>query len=190
MACSGASIKTAAARKSLVQRIEEMRLDRETENGIARLMERCMSEDYEGRSFFQNRFHCRLVIREGVKIIGHLALDFRAIRLGENLVDCVGIGDVAVHPDYRRRGLGTALVDAALAEGHQSPASFALLFGRQSIYSTAGFVSAPNELTFTPTRGARTSQTVVQRHGFFMVCPLREEIWDNTLPVDLAGYPF
>ena len=175
----------------MIERIEETRLTDRDDAGIAALIETCFtSSDFGGRSYFQNRPHLRLVRREGGRIVGHLGLFLRAVRMGGALVDVVGIGDVAVHPQARGQRLATAMVEAAISEARQGTAAFALLFGTRSLYAAAGFVRAGNEVTVTQMRGARTGAVETWRAQALMVLPLRDAPWDPDAPVDLLGFPF
>ena len=175
--------------RPVIERTEELRLTAEREAGIAALLALCF-DGFEGRSFFQNRHHVRLTAHEDGALIGHLGLSLRALRVAGALTDVVGIGDVGVHPDHRRRGIGAALVDAAIAEGRRSPARFAVLLGTEAIYAAAGFSSVRGEVTATQMQGARTGKITRRVETALMVRPLRGDTWDPKAPVDLCGWPF
>ncbi len=179
-----------APEKYPIRRVEELRLTDELERDIAALLSECMSVDYEGRSFFQNRFHCRFIVECEGQIIGHLAIAYRAIRLGKVLVDIIGIGEVAVAASYRHQGIGSRLVEAALEEGRSARADFAALFGEKSMYAGAGFIHAPNRLTISEMEGSRTGFMVREFNEHFMIFPLGDLKWDDNVLVDLAGFPF
>ena len=174
----------------LVERLDEMRLTLKDEKQIARLLQVSMKAEYDGRSYYQNRFHCRLVIRENSEIVGHLGLAFRAIRLGEVIINCIGIGDVAVDPKHRGKGFGSLLIEEMIKEGRLTRAEFALLFGQRALYAATGFRKAANRLTSTQMIGAQTGETKSAPHDYFMVMALGERSWDETQTVDLSGYPF
>lgn len=55
-----------------------------------------------------------LVAEDNGKIIGHLHLIHRRIKIGNCTLDCGGIANVATHPDYRERGVATKLMQMAL----------------------------------------------------------------------------
>ena len=173
-----------------VDRVEELRLSHEADGQIGALLALCYRTDFEGRSFYQNRHHCRFMVRSGAQLIGHLAVCYRAVRLGDEPVDIIGIGEVAVHPDFRRRGICAAMLDAAIDDASHSIAEFALLFGEASIYSGAGFVSAQNSVTTTEMRGAQTLRVETKVSPHLMVRPLTDRTWDFKAPLDLAGFSF
>ncbi len=55
-----------------------------------------------------------LVAEEGGKIVGHVQLVVRRLRVGVAYVDTGGIANVSTHPEYRRRGIATSLMKLAL----------------------------------------------------------------------------
>ena len=173
-----------------IKRVEELRLNQEQEQDIAELLAASFSVDFEGRSFFQNRHHVRFLVYNKVELVGHLALSYRAIHLGERRLNIVGIGEVVVAPNSRRKGIGLALVNAAIEEGKMAKADFAALFGVEEIYAAAGFSLAANRIKLIEMEGARSNQIVEENNPSFMVKPLHNIQWDNSLPVDLAGFAF
>ena len=173
-----------------IERMEELFLTAGQETAIAKLLAESFSVDFEGRSFFQNRHHCRFLHYDGATLVGHLALCYRAIQLGDQRVNIIGIGEVAVSKGARGRGIGAALLRAAITLGAETQAEFALLFGEQSIYKAAGFVPAPNKIKLIEMEGARTTQVAEENNPYLMVMPLRNQQWNTALNVDLAGFAF
>jgi predicted N-acetyltransferase YhbS len=173
-----------------VERIPEWALGNADDAQIASLLARCFATDFGGRSFFQTRQHLRLVTRHDGRIIGHMALQFRAMRLGERLVTIAGLADVATDPDHRGQGIAATLLQAALAEAQASPAEFFLLFGTARLYHAAGFRPVQNPMTWVEMRGARTRAIHREPADSLMVLPLRGTPWDATAPLDLLGNLF
>ncbi|NHB76026.1 GNAT family N-acetyltransferase [Rhodobacter calidifons] len=168
--------------------IPEHLLTNADESEIAQLLARCFATDFGGRSFFQTRHTCRHVLRHDQRIIAHLALQLRAVRLGEALVTIAGIADVATDPDHRGRGHATRLLQAALAAARRSPARHVLLFGTAKLYAAAGFRLVENPLTYLDMTGARTGQLHRDRPVEHLQClDLGPETWDGTGPLDLLG---
>ncbi|SHH08892.1 Predicted N-acetyltransferase YhbS [Cognatiyoonia sediminum] len=173
-----------------VERIHELDLTSEDEAQIADLMARCFETDFGGRSFFQQRHHLRLALRDEGKIVAHMALDFRVIRLGEDLCDAVGLAEVATDPTYRGKGLATVLMNAAVEEAKASLADFFVLFGDRPIYAGHGFRTVPNHAIYTTMEGARSGKVVQRPTGALMVLPLRGKPWNDSVVVDLMGHKF
>ncbi|MEM3985211.1 MAG: GNAT family N-acetyltransferase [Candidatus Methanomethylicia archaeon] len=55
-----------------------------------------------------------LVAENGGKIVGHIQLMHRKIRINKSILDCGGIANVSTHPDYRRQGIATKLLSMAI----------------------------------------------------------------------------
>ena len=173
-----------------IRRTDEMRLTPQFEAEIARLLEEPFRGVFGTRTFFQNRHHVRFTAHKDEMLVGHLALGLRAVRLGDKLMDVIGIAEVGVDKDHRGEGIARSLVMAALEEGRASPASFALLFGDAKIYGSMGFAKATNTITSTKFEAARTGETVTETEHPLMVCPLTGRTWNNTPDLDLAGFRF
>lgn len=166
---------------------EHMLADAE-EAAIARLLARCFTTDFGGRSFFQTRHSWRHVVRQDDAIIAHLAVQMRAVRLGDDLLTIAGIADVATDPDHRGKRHAAVLLQAAIDLARRSPATFVLLFGTARLYPAAGFRAIFNPLTYIDLAGARTGSL----HSFkpedhLQVLALTDRNWDENLPLDLLG---
>lgn len=172
-----------------VERIPEWALTQSDDAEIAALLARCFDTDFGGRSFFQVRQHLRLVHRQG-KIVGHMAVQFRAMRLGERLVTVAGLADVATDPSLRGRGIASGLLRVALAEAKASPAEYFLLFGTAQLYHAAGFRPVHNPLIWVEVRDALTRRIHRAPADGMMVLPLRAEAWDEAATLDLMGPTF
>jgi predicted N-acetyltransferase YhbS len=174
----------------LVEHIPEWQLTAEDEAQIATLLARCFTTDFGGRSFYQTRQHLRLVHRRDGRIVGHMALQFRAMRLGERLVHVAGLGDVATDPGYRGQGIAAGLLRIAISEARASRSDFVLLFGTARLYAAAGFRPVDNTMTWIDLTGARTHEIHREPAESLMVLPLGALPWDDAAPLDLLGNLF
>lgn len=173
-----------------IDRIPEWALTPEDEAQIAGLLASAFSTDFGGRSYFQQRHHLRLVVRVKGRIIGHMGLLFRAVRLGGLLTDVAGLADVATDPAHRGQGIAQTLLQAAIAEARASQAVFFLLFGNANLYSGNEFRRQTNMLTYLEMRGAVTGSVKIEPAEELMVLPLRERPWPVGVPLDLLGSLF
>lgn len=170
------------------QDIPEHLLTNADDAAIARLLARCFTTDFGGRSFFQTRHSLRHLIRQDEAVIAHLAVQLRAVRLGDTLVTVAGIADVATDPDHRGKGLAAMLLQAAIEAARNSTAQHVLLFGTARLYPAAGFRPIANPLTYLDLTGARTialNRDKPEKH--LQVLDLKDRIWDETKPLDLLG---
>lgn len=171
-----------------IETIPEYLLTNSDDSAIAGLLERCFSTDFGGRSFFQTRHTWRHVLRQDDRIVAHLAVQLRAVCLGDALLTVAGIADVATDPDHRGQGHAALLLQAALATARRSPARHVLLFGTAKLYSAAGFRPVANPLTYLDMTGARIGQLHRDKPVDHLQClDLGPEIWDGAAPLDLLG---
>jgi predicted N-acetyltransferase YhbS len=174
----------------LAEVIPEWALTAPDEGQIASLLARCFATDFDGRSFFQQRHQLRIVARHKSRIIGHMGLMLRAVRVDRVLTDVVGLADVATDPDHRGKGIAATLLQAAIAEAKRSPATHFLLFGTAGLYAGAGFRKATNTITYLDLTGARTRDVHREPARELMVLPLRDQPWDDSAALDLLGTLF
>jgi hypothetical protein len=170
-----------------VERMAEMEMTVEEEAGITALLARCFTTDFGGRSFFQTRHHLRLVIRDGTAPVAHLAISFRAVRLGARLQTVAGLAEVATDPAHRGKGHAARLVAAAIAEARAARVPHVLLFGTAGVYGAAGFRPAANRLTYLDLRGAKSHEMRYLPAQHLQVLDLGATPWEEDAPLDLLG---
>ncbi|MCF2872235.1 N-acetyltransferase [Octadecabacter sp. G9-8] len=78
-----------------------------------------------------------LVAVQGTKVIGHVALS--PARIGGT--KCLGLGPVSVKPDVQGKGIGSALVNHAVAVAGAYGRGGVVLMGDPAFYGRLGFVS-------------------------------------------------
>ncbi len=172
-----------------IAKIPEMSLTPAHEAEIAALLARCFTTDFGGRSYFQQRHHLRIVAR-APELVGHVALLYRAVRLGDALITIAGLAEVATDPAHRGKGIAATLLQAAIAEAKASQAQFLVLFGTADLYAKAGFASQPNPMTWIDLTDARIGTVRSEGADALMVLPLSEAAWDGTAALDLLGHLF
>ncbi len=90
----------------------------------------------------------RIGVLEG-HLVTHFGVWAYTMRIGGARVRCAGIGAVATHGDYRKRGLMVQTARASLAAAREAGYDFSLLFGIPDFYHRFGFVVAWPEVTYT-----------------------------------------
>ncbi len=173
-----------------IERIFETKLTSSDEVRINSLLVRAFDEGFGERSFHQQRHTVRFVARDRDLIIGHMALCYRSIRLGVDLVRIIGLGEVSTDPKYQGQGIATKLIGETLKFAQDSEADFYLLFGDRPIYAGHGFSPAQNHVKHVEMYHGRTGQVVTATETSLMVLPLKEREWDASALVDLLGHMF
>ena len=170
-----------------VESFSEMDMTAADEAQIVDLLARCFATDFGGRSYFKTRHHLRLVIRDGGAIVAHMAVQFRAMRLGGRLITVAGLAEVATDAAHRGRGHAAALLQDAIGAAWRARADYFLLFGDAALYAAAGFRAVANPMIHVELDGAVTGAVLRQPAEVLMVLPLGAQDWDAAAELDLLG---
>lgn len=74
-------------------------------------------------------------------IVGHVALS--PVSISDGSSGWYGLGPISVAPEYQRRGIGSQLVEGALAELHARNAAGCVVLGEPGYYGRFGFRAEP-----------------------------------------------
>ncbi len=177
-----------------IETIHEVNLTKADDAAIAALLSRAFGQigddDFDGRSYYKQRHHLRVLGREGDHLIGHVALTFRMVTLGDKTLPIIGLAEVATHPDHGGKGVASALLKEAIRLASGTQAEFILLFGDHPIYARRGFLPAQNELRFLGIEDGRTSTVITLATKHLKVMALDDKQWDDTASLDLLGHIF
>ena len=104
---------------------------------LIELLDDAFPEIFEGRTFYKQQPHHRLLAFAHERLVGHIGIDLRAITIGDKVHEILGISDLCVLPEMRGQSVGSALIDAAERVGVGR--DFAILFADDHrIYETNG----------------------------------------------------
>jgi len=173
--------------------IPELALTKADDDRIAALVEIAFDgrdAGFGGRSYNKQRHHLRIIAREGDQIIGHIALLFRAIRMGDQLVQIVGLAEVATHPTHEGKGIASALLQETITQSQRSLADFIILFGTHPIYAKHGFQKHINPLHYVVMDDCYTHKMITRIDDGLQVLSLGDVAWDPNAPIDLLGHLF
>lgn len=157
---------------------------------LAALLDECFPDTFEGRSYFKQLPHARLILRMDGAIVGQLGLDFRMVRAGATLVPVFGIIDLCVAPSLRQRGHGTTLLQEAEGIASGSRAQFMLAMADcHDIYARLGYAPVAAVATKWLAIEDRNSIVVIERDlsDCFLVKPLGAAAWPAG-QIDMLGY--
>lgn len=170
--------------------VPELQLREGQEKEIAGLLQRCFSTDFGGASFYTQRHHLRILARKDDRLVGHMGLLYRAVRVDGRLVNIAGLAEVATDAEYRGQGIASQMLNAAIGCAKQTDAAFFLLFGTAGLYAAHGFTAVKNPVLCVTMDGARTGQIERQTTHSLMVLPLTDAPWDVAAEIDLLGAKF
>ena len=83
------------------------------------------------------------------KIVAHVGVSLRDIRIGEALLSVGGIRDIAVHPDYAKDRPDLILIDQAVKYLKGAKMDIVVAFGDERDYRDAGFVGVLPDYRFS-----------------------------------------
>lgn len=87
----------------------------------------------------------------GGRLVSHARFHFRPIRIGRATLNMIGVCEVVTHPDYRRRGLGHAVMKEAIAWMESQRHHFCLLHtGVHPFYAGLGWGTIRQPFYYLP----------------------------------------
>jgi GNAT superfamily N-acetyltransferase len=175
-----------------IERVLEMGLRASLEKRIADLLDQCFPNTFEGRSYYKQVPHSRLLLRINRRLIGHAGLDHRVIRVGETVIRVTGIVDLCVDPDHCRVGRGSTLLTFAESIARRGQTDHMILFAdRADLYVRNGYRAVEPAVVTWLAIDERASHSMQRRDfsGTFMVKALSDEPFPGG-EIDLLGYLF
>jgi len=124
----------------IFRRIEEYKIQDKKHAQIRTLLERSFSEYPEGRSYYQQVPTFRYLVSDKKRLIGHMAVDYRAINLAEKVCTIFGIGDFCVDPDFQSKNIASHLMEMVELEAKKNGIDFLVLIAQDhGFYKKKGF---------------------------------------------------
>ena len=80
--------------------------------------------------------------KEGV-VVGHILFSYIDL-VGAETLPVLGLAPLAIHPEYQRQGIGSALTQAGLAKAEERGEAIAIVLGHPPFYSGFGFEPSVN----------------------------------------------
>jgi len=85
--------------------------------------------------------HSRLIKVDG-RIVSHVSIIEKSMRIGRGVVKVAGIGDVFTHPEHRGKSYSRILMEDALAYMRQHDYPLSMLYGIPHYYHKFGYIEA------------------------------------------------
>jgi hypothetical protein len=181
-----------ATTELLIEHLVETSINTVTESELAKLLELCFPGTFEGRGYFKQMPHARLLHYQDGAIVGQLGLDFRIIRIDEELIRTLGVIDLCVIPQLRLQQRATAMLDRVAIIAEQARADFQILFAdNPALYLQNGYkVVEPAQISWLAIEDRKT-YGVIERDmtGTLLVRPTGSRPFPPG-EIDLLGYLF
>jgi GNAT superfamily N-acetyltransferase len=170
----------------------ELSIDPETQRQLAELLDVCFPDTFSGRTYYKQLPYARLLLRCDGELAGQAGMDFRVIRVGDQVLRALGVIDLCVAPRFRGQKRAGALLDRVAKIAEQGRADFQILFADEpALYVAKGYLAVePARMSWLAIED-RASRGVVAREmgGVFMVRPVGSASFPKGA-IDLLGYLF
>jgi predicted N-acetyltransferase YhbS len=156
------------------------------------LLEASFPATFEGRIYFKQLPHFRLIAQEGESVLGQLGIDTRIINVGGAILKIFGLIDLCVLPERRGSELASKLLGAAEMIALESSRDFMVLMAdRPDLYERQGFQRVNSANGKWLAIEERESVALIERDlcDCIMVKPLGAKLWPSG-EIDLLGYLF
>lgn len=143
------------------------------------------------RSYHKQLPHFRLLALVDKRIVGHLGIDHRMIRIGDSPVSIFGMVDLCVDSEYRGNGIGGKMLTQADIIARRNNIEFLFLMASDhALYESQGFHIVDGLCSWLRIDEHRNYGVAVEEiRGEMMVKPTGDTKWP-TGPIDLLGHMF
>jgi len=174
-----------------IKRVEEFKINEKQHAEISELLKLCFSSYPADRSFYKQFPSFRFLVFEEKKLIAHLAIIHRMIKVGEENIVIFGVSDLCVDPDFQHKKIASVLLEDLEILGKKHQIDFITLIAQdQKFYKKNGFQSVNNNCRWLIINEIQ-SLGLAQRNldNAIMIKPLTEKKWGNGM-VDFQGCLF
>ena len=173
--------------------IEEFKLDKLIKNQIAGLLKMCFpEEEFNGRTYFKQLPHYRLLLKEDQTLIGQLGLDYRVMTLNGKPINVLGVIDLTVLPGYQGQGFGTKLLNKLdeIIINHVENIDFLLLAAdKHQFYENCGFRLIKQKVKWLAVE-EHINYGILEKE--FSDCLMIKQVgkiaWSESAELDMFGY--
>lgn len=174
-----------------IKRVLEADLSQQWEEQIHHLLVGAFSVYPKDRIFYKQMPSFRFLVFAGDEVVGHLAVEHRMIRIGDDPEEIFGLSDLCVDPEYQQHNIASGILDRLenLADRRNIP-FLVLSAGAVDFYSKKGFVARENECKWLFIQGFQTLGVVTRDiPGGLMAKELTDKPWPDGM-LDFIGHIF
>ena len=176
----------------MIQIFAEPMLPAAVQDQLPPLLDEAFPGFFNGRTYVKQQPHFRIVMHSGSHLIAHVALDYRVIRIGAEIVRICGVIDLCVRKDRRGQGTGSQLLERAEVQAREAEVCFMVLMAdHHDLYTRHGFVRIQAAATRWLAIEDRASHSLTEQDlsDCFMAKPLTNFGWPEG-PIDLLAICF
>lgn len=172
-----------------IERIEEFAITTEREALISALLQESFPDYPKAQSYFKLRPHFRYVGWSEHLLVGHMGVDHRVIRVGDNTYTTFGVIDLCIASAFQRRGLASRLLKLLEALAQETARDAIMLFADDPrLYQAHGYQQVDVACTWMMVSEHQT-RGIANRppDGSLLVKPINLPAWPAG-SIDLLGY--
>lgn len=175
--------------------VNEFQLTPVLKEQLQNLLKICFPEaDFNGKEYFKQLPHGRLLLWENGALIGQLSIDYRVMNLNGEPVRVMGAADVCVLPSLQGKGIGSYLMNEWEQLAQSQPGNVDFLFlvtDKPEFYKRLGYQCHHLHVKWLKIDQHQTLgigfEKITDSH--FMVKPLGHKSWAEG-PLDMLGYMY
>ena len=174
-----------------IDRVLEADITADWESQIHRLLVGAFSVYPKDRIYYKQMPAFRYLAFDGDEIVGHLAVEHRMIRVGDQREEIFGLSDLCVEPEFQKHNIASGILECLedLADKRNIP-FLVLSAGEVDFYSKKGFIARENQCRWLFIQDYQTLGVVTRDiPGGLMVKELTERSWPDGL-LDFLGHIF
>ena len=175
--------------------ITEFQITKEDSLAINNLVQDNFPEvNYEGRDYFKQAPHYRILVKENDTLIGHVGLDYRAMSLDGSPIKVLGLIDICIDCQQRNRKIGASLlqkVDELSLEFSEKIDFLFLATNIPNYFSKYGFEKIEPTTTWLKIHHHKNYGLGTEKINDtnFMIKPINNKKWEGVI-LDLLGYMY
>jgi GNAT superfamily N-acetyltransferase len=174
-----------------IDRVEEFAIESPVFAQVCDLLQGAFPGYPQDRPYFKLRPHFRYLAWDGETLAGHMGVDHRVIRVGDELLAIFGVIDLCVAPRYQHRSLATQMLRLLEDWARDTQRDAIVLFADDHrVYAANGYQRIETPCTWMMIDDHRTLGITTRSLGdSMMVKPIALARWPDGA-VDLLGYLF
>lgn len=176
----------------MIQTFAEPNIPTPIQQQLKTLLNSAFPGFFDGRIYFKQLPHRRLIVQDSEIVVAQVGLDYRVIRVGDQVFPIAGLIDLCVQADLRGQGLGSKLLKEAELQAREAGVAFMILMAdRHDLYEAHNFQRVEPAVTKWLAIEERASVSLIERDlsNCFMAKALKREPWPQGV-IDLLGYLF
>jgi GNAT superfamily N-acetyltransferase len=158
------------------------------------LLSDCFPEYLSERLYYKQVPHGRLLAVKDGCLVGQVGIDYRVVRIGDQVLRTFGVVDLCVASEVQGHGIGRQLLEALEARARHGEVDVLMAIADDPRLYAAGGFKRINPMTRWLAIEDRTSIHLVEKDlgGCMLVKMVRTEqpVVENRGSVDLLGYLF